>query len=77
MVSRYRLVIQKLKSGLTRSPLVDVAKAWGLSVDVFNGETANFLGIYRRRSGIALGVQEPAQRGAHGLSTPPTTETGP
>ena len=38
-------------------PLLAVAKKWGLSVDVFNGETAGFLGVYRRRSGIALGVK--------------------
>ena len=38
-------------------PLLDVAKKWGLSVDVFNGETAGYLGVYRRRAGIALGVQ--------------------
>jgi antirestriction protein ArdC len=47
----------EIEKWLDSLPLVDVAKAWGLSVDVFNGETANFLGIYRRRSGIALGVK--------------------
>jgi antirestriction protein ArdC len=47
----------EIETWLDSLPLVDVAKAWGLSVDVFNGETANFLGIYRRRSGIALGVK--------------------
>jgi len=47
----------EIEKWLDSLPLVGVAKAWGLSVDVFNGETANFLGIYRRRSGIALGVR--------------------
>ena len=47
----------EIETWLDSLPLVDVAKKWGLSVDVFNGETAGFLGVYRRRSGIALGVR--------------------
>ena len=46
-----------IEKWLDSLPLLAVAKAWGLSVDVFNGETAGFLGIYRRRFGIALGVK--------------------
>jgi N-terminal domain of anti-restriction factor ArdC len=38
-------------------PLLDVAKRWGLSVDVFNGETAGYLGVYRRGEGIEIGVK--------------------
>ena len=49
----------EIETWLDSLPLVDVAKEWGLSVDVFNGETAGFLGVYRRRCGIALGRQEP------------------
>jgi hypothetical protein len=47
----------EIETWLDSLPLVDVAKKWGLSVDVFNGETAGFLGVYRRRCGIALGVK--------------------
>jgi hypothetical protein len=53
----------EIETWLDSLPLVDVAKAWGLSVDVFNGETAGFLGVYRRRSGIALGVGAVAKCG--------------
>ena len=38
-------------------PLVSVAKAWGLSVQTFDGEHARYLGFYRNGQGIALGVE--------------------
>lgn len=38
-------------------PLVDVARAWGLTVETYNGERASALGQYRRGKGIALGVK--------------------
>lgn len=47
----------EIDTWLDSLPLVDVAKKWGLSVDVFIGETAGYLGVYRRRAGIALGVK--------------------
>jgi hypothetical protein len=47
----------EIEAWLDSLPLVDVAKKWNLSVDAFNGETAGFLGVYRRRCGIALGVK--------------------
>jgi hypothetical protein len=47
----------EIEKWIASLPLLAVAKAWGLSVDVFNGESAGFLGVYRRRCGIALGVK--------------------
>lgn len=38
-------------------PLVDVAKAWGLSVRTFSGQSGGALGWYRPASAIALGVE--------------------
>ena len=38
-------------------PLIDVARAWGLSVDAYNGQTGSYLGKYSRGRGIALGVK--------------------
>lgn len=38
-------------------PLIDVAKAWGLSVQTFNGKPDKYLGYYRPQSAIALGVE--------------------
>lgn len=38
-------------------PLRDVAESWGLSVDAFNGAGARYLGQYRHRQSIALGVK--------------------
>src|SRR6266852_1394668 len=38
-------------------PLFDVAEAWGLSVEAFNGAGARYLGAYRHRKSIALGVK--------------------
>jgi len=38
-------------------PLLDVARQWGLSVDVFDAEGASCLGLYHRGRGIALGVK--------------------
>jgi len=38
-------------------PLLEVAKAWGLSVEAYNGENVGYLGAYRRGRGIALGVK--------------------
>ncbi len=40
-------------------PLVEVARSWGLSVEVFEGDASGALGLYRRRGnkGIALGVK--------------------
>jgi hypothetical protein len=38
-------------------PLLAVAKQWGLSVEVFDGEKANFLGCYRYGDAIQLGVK--------------------
>ena len=47
----------EIETWIDSLPMLAVAKKWNLSVDVFNGETAGFLGVYRRRSGIALGVK--------------------
>ena len=47
----------EIETWLDSLPLLAVAKAWRLSVDVFNGEAGGFLGVYRRRCGIALGVK--------------------
>jgi len=38
-------------------PLRDVADAWGLSVEAYNGAGASYLGQYRHGSAIALGVK--------------------
>ena len=38
-------------------PLLDVAKKWGLSVDVFDGEKTGYLGMYRHGQSINLGVK--------------------
>ena len=38
-------------------PLRDVAEAWGLSVERYNGQPGSYLGVYKPRSGIALGVK--------------------
>jgi hypothetical protein len=38
-------------------PLVEVARAWSLKVDVFDGRPAGPLGKYIRSNGIALGVK--------------------
>jgi hypothetical protein len=38
-------------------PLVEVARAWNLKVDVFDGRPAGPLGKYIRSAGIALGVK--------------------
>jgi antirestriction protein ArdC len=38
-------------------PLIEVARAWGLSVELFNGKAASYLGAYRHHAGIALGVK--------------------
>ncbi len=38
-------------------PLLDVAKQWGLSVALFDGNEVRFLGLYRRGEGISIGVK--------------------
>lgn len=38
-------------------PFVDVAQKWGLSVESFNGQKANYLGMYRHGQSIALGTK--------------------
>lgn len=38
-------------------PLREVARAWGLSVAAYNGQGGSYLGAYRHRQGIALGVE--------------------
>lgn len=38
-------------------PVVSVARAWGLSVETYNGADGRALGYYRRGQGIALGVK--------------------
>ena len=38
-------------------PLLDVARCWGLSVEVFDGESASFLGLYRHGKAIEIGVK--------------------
>ncbi len=38
-------------------PLLDVAKSWGLSVEVFDGQGAPYLGCYRLGLGIDIGVK--------------------
>ena len=38
-------------------PLLDVAKKWGLSVNVFDGEKTGYLGLYHHGEKINLGVQ--------------------
>ncbi len=38
-------------------PLVSVARAWGLTVETYNGRDGGALGRYRGGSGIALGVE--------------------
>ena len=47
----------KVMAWLESLPVVDVARAWGLTVDAFNGEKASYLGYYRHGQGIALGVE--------------------
>ena len=42
---------------LASLPLLDVAKQWGLSVDVFDGQEATYRGLYRRGRGVYLGVK--------------------
>ena len=37
-------------------PLVEVAREWGLSVEVYHGDRSDFLGIYQHGTGIALSV---------------------
>ena len=39
-------------------PLVNVARAWGLSVGVFNGAGADMYGFYKKGIGIGLGVKD-------------------
>ena len=38
-------------------PLVEVARAWGLTVGTFNGQGARYHGYYRHGQAIALGVE--------------------
>jgi hypothetical protein len=38
-------------------PLVEVARHWGLTVSTFDARTTPFLGLYRRKKGILLGVK--------------------
>jgi hypothetical protein len=38
-------------------PLVDVARAWGLTVKTFNGGKSRYMGYYRHGQAIALGVE--------------------
>jgi len=47
----------RVTAWLESLPLVEVAKAWGLSVDAFNGERARHFGYYRHGQAIALGVE--------------------
>jgi hypothetical protein len=47
----------ELDEWLDTLPLRDVAKAWGLSVEGYNGQPGGYLGVYKPRSGIALGVK--------------------
>ncbi len=42
---------------LASLPLRDVAEAWGLSVEAYNGRRGGYLGAYQPGSGIALGVK--------------------
>ncbi len=42
---------------LASLPLRDMAEAWGLSVEAFNGRGAGCLGAYGHGAGIALGVK--------------------
>ncbi|QDV69015.1 hypothetical protein Poly24_27290 [Rosistilla carotiformis] len=39
-------------------PLREVADAWGLSVEAYNGSGANYAGVYRHDQSIALGVKD-------------------
>jgi hypothetical protein len=43
-------------------PLLAVAKRWGLSVEVFDGESASFLGLYRHGKAIQLGTKNWSDR---------------
>jgi hypothetical protein len=45
---------------LANLPLREVAEAWGLSVDAYNGARGKGLGWYRHGQAIALGVQNPS-----------------
>jgi hypothetical protein len=42
---------------IEKLPLLEVARAWGLSVEAFDGRRAGHLGAYRRGRGIALAVK--------------------
>jgi hypothetical protein len=42
---------------LENLPLRDVAEAWGVSVDCFNGQDARYHGFYKHGTAIALGVE--------------------
>ena len=42
---------------LNSLPLRNVAEAWGLSVEAYNGRSGESLGAYRHGSGIELGVE--------------------
>ena len=46
-----------LQRWLDSLPLLEVAKAWGLSVEAYNGQGGGYLGAYRHGRGIALGVE--------------------
>jgi hypothetical protein len=46
-----------IRRWLNSLPLLDVARAWGLSVEAYNGHAGGILGQYRHGTGIALGVE--------------------
>jgi antirestriction protein ArdC len=48
---------EETRRWLDSLPLRDVAEAWGLSVDAYNGRGGERLGVYQHGTGIALGVE--------------------
>ena len=47
----------EIENWIESLPLVDVARAWGLSVEAYNGEGARYRGKYLHGHAIALGVE--------------------
>jgi hypothetical protein len=54
---RHSVAHDQIEVWLDSLPLHEVAKESGLSVEVYNGAGANYLGVYRPGSAIALGVK--------------------
>ena len=49
---------EEVQSWLDDLPLREIAEAWGLSVEAYNGFGAGFAGAYRHDQSIALGIKD-------------------